>query len=401
MTSVGAIATASSGVATFPVVVTVLGDPAGFNAGAGATVAIVYNELKNVIEVPSFAVTTANGVSTVTVEAADGKKSTRTVTTGLTANAEIQITSGLKAGENVVIALPGGIGGPHSAAGTVRTGTGGTGTGGFGGGGRWHRARRMGTGTEWWRAEHSRETPAPAPAVIDLAGVSKTYRNGSLSVEALRNVTMTIGQGEFVAISGPSGSGKSTLMHIIGCLDTPTGGTYRLAGQDVGAMNENQLAEVRNRRIGFVFQQFNLLSSMTAWRNVELPLLYSGVDRAERRQRAHDALAKVGLADRADHKPGELSGGQQQRVAVAQALVTEPNLILADEPTGNLDSTSTADVLALLDELHNSGRTIVLITHELDVAQRAGRIVRVRDGEIDLREPALQGSHSMLQGNEP
>jgi putative ABC transport system ATP-binding protein len=171
-------------------------------------------------------------------------------------------------------------------------------------------------------------------------------------------------------------------MHIIGCLDVPTSGSYRLAGEDVSSMSENDLADVRNRSIGFVFQQFNLLASMTAWSNVALPLAYAGISRADRRERAEVSLARVGLADRVGHRPGELSGGQQQRVAVARALVTEPALILADEPTGNLDSTSTADVLALFDELHDAGRTVVLITHEHDVAERAGRIVRLRDGLI-------------------
>jgi putative ABC transport system ATP-binding protein len=180
-------------------------------------------------------------------------------------------------------------------------------------------------------------------------------------------------------------------MHIIGCLDTPTTGTYRLAGRDVQSLNENQLAEVRNRRIGFVFQQFNLLASLTAWRNVELPLIYAGVDRAERRVRSHRALDNVGLANRADHKPGELSGGQQQRVAIARALVAEPSLILADEPTGNLDSTSSADVLGLLSDLHRSGRTIVLITHEPEIAHRAGRVVRIRDGRLTEPSPLAVG----------
>jgi putative ABC transport system ATP-binding protein len=223
---------------------------------------------------------------------------------------------------------------------------------------------------------------ASGRAVIDLAGVEKVYRSGSLEVRALAEVSMVIREGEFVAIAGPSGSGKSTLMHIIGCLDVPSSGTYRLAGQDVSVMNEEQLADVRNRRIGFVFQQFNLLPSLTALRNVELPLAYSGIARGERRERAIAALGKVGLADRMEHRPGELSGGQQQRVALARALVTEPALILADEPTGNLDSTSTAEVLRLFQDVHASGRTIVLITHERDIAAAAGRIVNIFDGRI-------------------
>jgi putative ABC transport system ATP-binding protein len=228
--------------------------------------------------------------------------------------------------------------------------------------------------------------------VLELADVGKTYRSGSLEVDALRGVSVTIDRGEFVAISGPSGSGKSTLMHILGCLDVPTSGSFHLAGEDVSAMDEDQLADVRNRHIGFVFQQFNLLPYLTAWRNVELPLVYAGIDRAERRRRALLALDQVGLADRADHKPGELSGGQQQRVAVARALVTEPALILADEPTGNLDSTSTQDVLDLFDELNRRGRTVVLITHEPDVAARAGRTVLIRDGSVWTAEPALTGT---------
>jgi putative ABC transport system ATP-binding protein len=226
------------------------------------------------------------------------------------------------------------------------------------------------------------QRPPGGRAVIDLADVEKVYRSGSLEVRALLEVSMVIREGEFVAIAGPSGSGKSTLMHIIGCLDVPSSGTYRLAGQDVSTMNEEQLADVRNRRIGFVFQQFNLLPSLSALRNVELPLGYSGVGRGERRDRAIAALEKVGLADRVEHRPGELSGGQQQRVAVARALVTEPALILADEPTGNLDSTSTAEVLGLFQDVHASGRTIVLITHEHDIAAAAGRIVNIFDGRI-------------------
>nr|WP_154675304.1 ABC transporter ATP-binding protein [Parafrankia elaeagni] len=223
---------------------------------------------------------------------------------------------------------------------------------------------------------------AAAP-VIELERVGKSYRAGALDVTALRDVSTSIAAGEYVAIVGPSGSGKSTLMHIIGCLDVLTTGIYRLSGEDVSTMTEAELAEIRNRRIGFVFQQFNLLPSLSALRNVELPLVYRGERRDVRRQRARTALERVGLATRVEHRPGELSGGQQQRVAVARALVGDPSLILADEPTGNLDSTATRDVLDLLDELHDSGRTIVLITHEREVADRARRVLHIRDGVIE------------------
>ncbi len=219
-------------------------------------------------------------------------------------------------------------------------------------------------------------------AIIELEAVRKTYRSGSIEFEALRGIDTRIDTGEYVAVLGPSGSGKSTLMNLLGCLDNPTEGSYLLAGEDVSTMSEAQLAEVRNRRIGFVFQQFNLLASLPAWRNVELPLVYAGMARGDRRERAMAALGRVGLADRVENRPGELSGGQQQRVAVARALVTEPAMILADEPTGNLDSRSSADVLGLLDELHASGRTIVLITHEHEVAARAERRLVISDGQI-------------------
>jgi putative ABC transport system ATP-binding protein len=234
--------------------------------------------------------------------------------------------------------------------------------------------------------------PVVHSAVIEVSDVRKTYRNGTLEVEALRGVSFEIRAGEYVAIMGPSGSGKSTLMHILGCLDVPTSGWFWLAGEDVSTMSEEQLAHVRNRRIGFVFQQFNLLASLNAWRNVELPLVYAGVERLERKERAMAALERVGLGDRTEHRPGELSGGQQQRVAVARALVTDPALILADEPTGNLDSVSARDVLGLLAELHRGGRTIVLITHDADVAGAAERTMKIRDGQIYDDELAGTGS---------
>lgn len=240
------------------------------------------------------------------------------------------------------------------------------------------------------------QSPAKGDAtpVIEMVDVGKIYSSGSLEVPALRDVSMRIDTGEFVAIMGPSGSGKSTLMHIIGCLDVPTSGDYRLIGHSVSDLAEGSLSDVRNRVIGFVFQQFNLLANMTAQKNVELPLVYASVSADERKERARLALERVGLADRAGHRPGELSGGQQQRVAIARALVTHPALILADEPTGNLDSTSTKDVLGLLEELHREGRTVVMITHENEVAQSASRIVLLRDGVIVDHDASLSRTAS-------
>jgi len=224
-------------------------------------------------------------------------------------------------------------------------------------------------------------TARSAP-LIQLINVSKIYGSGVAEVRALIDVNLTIQTGEFVAIMGPSGSGKSTLMHILGCLDSPTRGQYLLAGDDVSQLDEDALAHVRNRRIGFVFQQFYLMNHLSAWRNVALPLTYAGVDPASRRARAVEALAVVGLGDRMEHRPNMLSGGQQQRVAVARALVTDPAIVLADEPTGNLDSVATEEVLGLIRRLNEQGHTVILITHEPDVARAAGRILRIRDGRL-------------------
>jgi putative ABC transport system ATP-binding protein len=219
-------------------------------------------------------------------------------------------------------------------------------------------------------------------AIIDMNAIRKTYDTGKVKVEALKGIDLVVEKGEFVAIVGPSGSGKSTLMNLVGCLDTPSEGRYLLGGEDVSTFTRDELADVRNRRVGFVFQGFNLLPQISAFENVELPLLFGGVAPKKRKERVEELLGKVGLADRMDHKPTELSGGQMQRVAIARALAMKPDVILADEPTGNLDTSSGGDIMGLFTELWQQGSTLVVITHDMGLARRAGRIVEIRDGRI-------------------
>jgi putative ABC transport system ATP-binding protein len=228
----------------------------------------------------------------------------------------------------------------------------------------------------------STSAPGATSEIIRMQAIRKTYDTGKIKVEALKGIDLEIRRGEFAAIVGPSGSGKSTLMNLIGCLDTPTGGDYFLAGEPVAGLTRDALADVRNRRVGFVFQSFNLLPQISAVENVEMPMLFGGVSPRERRRRAEELLARVGLGDRGEHRPTELSGGQMQRVAIARALAMEPDILLADEPTGNLDTSSGTDIMSLFSELWKQGRTLVVITHDMSLARRTGRIVEMRDGRV-------------------
>ena len=222
--------------------------------------------------------------------------------------------------------------------------------------------------------------------VIDIKGITRNFQLGQETVKVLKGIDLIIEKGEYVAFMGPSGSGKSTLMNLLGCLDTPTSGSYSLNGADVSTMTDDQLAEIRNKEIGFVFQTFNLLPRTTALDNVALPMIYAGKSKTERNERAAEVLKNVGLADRMDHKPNQLSGGQRQRVAVGRALVNKPSIILADEPTGNLDSKTSVEIMNLFDEIHAAGNTVILVTHEEDIAEHAHRVIRLRDGVIEKDE---------------
>ena len=239
-----------------------------------------------------------------------------------------------------------------------------------------------------WALLSRRSSPADADSssLIRMRGVRKVYDTGKIKVEALRGVDLDVERGDYISVVGPSGSGKSTLMNLVGCLDTPTGGSYHLRGEEVADLDRNRLAEVRNRRIGFVFQSFNLLSAITAFENVEMPLLLGGVPRRERRERVEALLERVGLEDRSTHKPSELSGGQMQRVAIARALAMQPDILLADEPTGNLDTGSGGDIMDLFEDLSGQGWTMVVVTHDKALARRTARTVEIRDGQIKRDE---------------
>ena len=371
VSAIAAVATVTSGVASFPVTVTIDGSNPSLHAGTSAAVSIIINQATQVLTVPTSAVRNGSSVQVLV----NGKAETRAITIGASDSLRTQVMSGLNEGDEVITAtVSSTVPTTNSSANPLTGGGGGRGNFGGGGGGRGPGGRLSAIDDTIRR---------DGAELIRLDSVTKVYGQGDAEVRAVDGVSLGINTGEFTAIMGPSGSGKSTLMHILGCLDTPTRGRYHFAGEDVSRMTESQLARVRNRRIGFVFQQFHLLPSMSAWRNVELPLLYRSA--TDRRAAAMAALEQVGLGDRVHHKPTELSGGQQQRVAIARALVTDPDLILADEPTGNLDSTSSREVLAILQGLNAAGRTVIIITHDPEVGNVPSRVVAMSDGRI--REP--------------
>ena len=363
--------------------------PAAVKPGMTASVNVVLQKVDDAITLPTSAVSTTGTSETVTVKAKGGPETSRVITVGLRGDNAVQITSGLSVGDQVV------------ETSTASTAGGGSVLPRFGGGGglRWRvgwRSRR------WWRRwPPGRMTAVVAPhPVIAVRDITKVYGEGETEVRALRGVSLDIGIGEYVAIMGASGSGKSTLMHILGCLDVPTSGRYLLDGLDVSKLDDFALSVVRNRKIGFVFQSFNLIPRTSAFANVELPMVYGNVAKDERRARAVSALEKVGLGNRGDAFPNQLSGGQQQRVAIARALATDPAMILADEPTGALDSASTGEVLELFEGLNAEGRTVVVITHEPDVAARAQRLIRLRDGVVieDTEHASVVAGFGATQG---
>ena len=259
-----------------------------------------------------------------------------------------------------------------------------------------------GTAQNQTSEDQSNKNQTDKNTVISAQELRKIYRlEGGLEVHALRGLDLQIGRGEYVAIMGPSGSGKSTLLQILGCLDTPTSGSYKLAGEEVSGLSEDELSTIRNRRIGFIFQAYNLLSRADALHNVALPLMYRGTPPRERTALAKEALARVGLSNRLDHRPNQLSGGQKQRVAIARALATDPDILLADEPTGNLDSRTGEEILGLFAELHEEGRTVVMVTHEQDVAEHCEKIVRVLDGQVERVETVQERRHAVFTGDIP